>query len=203
MRYYEITERAARQIETPEFRAWFRDSKVVDDNGNPLMVFHGTAADIERFQHTHNGAGSRESKLGYWFTENSGAADTFARFSRPNGAESNIVPVYLSIQNPWYPESYRDIMDLVDRHTQFERQMLMGDPPRNIRMVRDKVDHAGAIQELRSKGHDGIALLNTITDAPEGETIHQFIVFDPQQIKSVFNRGTYSQDSDHISEEKK
>lgn len=31
-----------RQTETPEFRAWFGDSKVVDESGAPLVVYHGT-----------------------------------------------------------------------------------------------------------------------------------------------------------------
>jgi len=38
-----------RQIETPEFRAWFGDSKVVDADGNPLRVYHGTNADVSEF----------------------------------------------------------------------------------------------------------------------------------------------------------
>ena len=27
--------------DTPEFKKWFGDSKVVDDNGKPLVVYHG------------------------------------------------------------------------------------------------------------------------------------------------------------------
>ena len=30
------------KTDTPEFRAWFGDSKVVDENGDPLVVYHGT-----------------------------------------------------------------------------------------------------------------------------------------------------------------
>lgn len=31
------------QIETPQFKAWFGNSKVVDENGKPLHVYHGTS----------------------------------------------------------------------------------------------------------------------------------------------------------------
>jgi hypothetical protein len=45
------------QVRTPEFKAWFGDwendpanaSKVVDENGEPLVVYHGTANDITEF----------------------------------------------------------------------------------------------------------------------------------------------------------
>jgi len=30
-------------IDTPEFKAWFNQSKVVDENGKPLVVYHGYA----------------------------------------------------------------------------------------------------------------------------------------------------------------
>lgn len=37
-----VDERADPQ--SAEFKAWFRDSKVVDDQGNPLLCYHGTNA---------------------------------------------------------------------------------------------------------------------------------------------------------------
>lgn len=37
------------QTESPEFRRWFGDSKVVDEKGEPLVVYHGTAADFDAF----------------------------------------------------------------------------------------------------------------------------------------------------------
>lgn len=30
------------QVHTPQFKAWFGDSKVVDAHGMPLVVYHGT-----------------------------------------------------------------------------------------------------------------------------------------------------------------
>ena len=36
-------------VDTPEFKHWFGDSKVVDKDGKPLVVYHGTDADIKKF----------------------------------------------------------------------------------------------------------------------------------------------------------
>lgn len=60
---------AASQTETPEFKAWFGDSKVVDADGKPLVVFHGTqGGDFNIF------------KPGSWFSDNpsESSAYTFA-----------------------------------------------------------------------------------------------------------------------------
>lgn len=35
---------------TPEFKAWFGDSKVVDDDGEPLVVYHGTKKSFDEFK---------------------------------------------------------------------------------------------------------------------------------------------------------
>lgn len=43
------------------FKKWFGDSKVVDENGEPLVVYHGTTADFESFD---SGKANPESDLG-------------------------------------------------------------------------------------------------------------------------------------------
>jgi len=40
---------ANRVIQTPEFKNWFGDSKVVDAEGKPMVVYHGTSHDVESF----------------------------------------------------------------------------------------------------------------------------------------------------------
>ncbi len=37
------------QTETKQFKTWFGKSKVVDENGNPLVVYHGTSEDFTAF----------------------------------------------------------------------------------------------------------------------------------------------------------
>jgi hypothetical protein len=41
--------RAVKQTDTPAFKRWFGDSKVVDAQGNPQVVWHGAAADFDSF----------------------------------------------------------------------------------------------------------------------------------------------------------
>jgi hypothetical protein len=49
------------------FWQWFGKSKAVDEQGRPLVVYHGTTAAFDRFDRTKTGKGS--SKVGFWFTD--------------------------------------------------------------------------------------------------------------------------------------
>lgn len=180
------------------FKRWFGDSKVVDAQGKPLVVYHGTGADIDSFR-KGNGAGSRESRIGFWFTENRDAAGEFADFAA-RGSGANVTPVYLRMENPLEVENYNQIRDLIDGFTDFEKpDYIVGG--RQIRMTGDNVRHAELVADLRAKGHDGIVLRNTLTDSPDGVTpITQYVVFEPTQIKSATgNRGTFDPNDPRIS----
>jgi len=45
-----------RQQKTPEFKQWFGNSKVVDERGNPKVMYHGTSSDITEFRPKQAGA---------------------------------------------------------------------------------------------------------------------------------------------------
>ncbi|MGX8679173.1 MAG: hypothetical protein ACQGQO_08735, partial [Sphaerochaetaceae bacterium] len=80
-----LTERQWVQVRTPNFIKWFGDwindplhaSEVVDDNGEPLPVFHRTSADFDTFDrsqlghYTFGNANDMESAatsaVGFWF----------------------------------------------------------------------------------------------------------------------------------------
>jgi hypothetical protein len=84
-----------RQTETPEFKRFFKDSKVVDVNGEPLVVYRGTRTNVSKFDTTN----------GVYFTENTRAANIYAGESE--GA--NVIPAYLNIANPYTAKDYGDI----------------------------------------------------------------------------------------------
>lgn len=81
------------QVRTPEFKAWFGDwenspetaSKVIDKNGEPLVVYHGTNNTFSSFD-------KRKSKNGFYF------APKKERLIAYNKA--NINDYYLNIKNP-------------------------------------------------------------------------------------------------------
>lgn len=159
--------------QTPRFKEWFGDSKVVDADGKPLVVYHGSRADIDAFDPSKSSGGQ-----GIYFTPDPKLAETYAMFAgvggKPVTAGQNITPVYASIQNP------KVIEDLT-----FWERLRKGKA--ETKTERRKRGAASAflssemVAELRAAGHDGI--INNVT----GEVV----AFDPTQIKSTFNRGTF------------
>lgn len=68
------------QTSTPAFRAWFGDSKVVDAQGAPLEVFHGTTAQFTAFDPSKKGTatGAKSAAGGFFFAADRSTAETYA-----------------------------------------------------------------------------------------------------------------------------
>ena len=94
------------QTQTPAFKEWFGDSKVVDAQGQPLVVYHGTKQDIRTFVVPGGNA-----TPGLFFTTNPEYAAAYA------GAKegSNITPVFVRLENPWRPENWNSFLDANER----------------------------------------------------------------------------------------
>lgn len=70
------------KITDENFYEWFKNSKVVDSKGQPLVVYHGSRFEFEEFEGDS------------FFTDDYMNADGYA-------AGENVYEVYLSIQNPF------------------------------------------------------------------------------------------------------
>lgn len=87
-------------LKSPGFRHWFADSKVVDRTGVPLVVYHGTAIEKDSFNREGGGAG-----IGAYFTDDPELASDFAEMDGGvDGEPAHVIPVYLSLQNPYMAE---------------------------------------------------------------------------------------------------
>lgn len=119
---------------TAPFRRWFRESKVVDDNGAPLTVYHGTGEDFWSFEGNPGEAtGHATAPFGHFFTSDRELAQGYAENASDGvPADERVVDAYLSIQRP-----YEMALD--------EAQAI--DSPEEARAVRDW---------LERQGYDGI-----------------------------------------------
>lgn len=90
--YNSAGERIAKSAEAlRNFYKWFGDSKVVDEQGRPLVVYHGTNAEFDTFEKDRIG----DFGKGYYFTTSRENAEQYA--TRKGG--NIVMPVYLSIKN--------------------------------------------------------------------------------------------------------
>lgn len=88
-----VSSESATPTDAPDFRCWFGDSKIVDEHGRPMVVYHGRFNDFDAFNLGYQKA--TEYGAGFYFTACPEAAARHAE-----GPGGNIVPVYLRLQHP-------------------------------------------------------------------------------------------------------
>jgi hypothetical protein len=81
-------------INTAAFKKWFRKSKVVDADGKPLVVYHGTHA-ATYFNDFHD-----FFEKGIYFSDSPDEASKFAQWPVEDRDDARVYPCYLKIEDP-------------------------------------------------------------------------------------------------------
>jgi len=85
--------------ETENFKRWFGDSKVVDAEGKPLVVYHGTRSAFDAFDLNKSGENGQALGKGFYFTNSKGLAEGYGEVGE----------FYLSAQNPTFSPTKKTI----------------------------------------------------------------------------------------------
>lgn len=183
---------------SPEFAEWFDGSQVVDAEGNPLVVYHGSKNEFSRFDlgKATSGTGMFEdSKVGFMFTNNPRAANMFSLMGQKRGTSGVTYPAYLSIKNPM-------VLDF----SGYDSVKIDGKPKYTERGVFELAEKALGMPLSRSgdklreamiaAGYDGLHIINssvgTTTPAMtrnmggEAGGWDVWVALEPKQIKSQF-----------------
>lgn len=174
--------------ETPAFKAWFGDSKVVDAEGKPLIVYHGTP----------NGAVEFEQGREVWMTNSPAIADEYtskrgAWLSR--GEAPAIVPLYVKMERPLEIDAGGAKWNNIPVPWQAFTPTTFGNLPRNA------VDSRAVVAWAKEHGYDGVVLRNLRDPVTAGRSKPSdiYVVFEPTQVKSAIgNRGTFEQTSPNV-----
>jgi hypothetical protein len=94
----------ADQTQTPEFKRWFGDSKVVDADGKPLVLYHGTRGDFTEFDRKKAASGLYGT--GFYFTDSRAMADEYAEGGKT-------MEVYLALKNPAPQRVANEVVDQI------------------------------------------------------------------------------------------
>jgi len=93
---------AARQVETPQFKQWFGESKVVDEAGAPLVVYHGTIRQFDSFDvGAERSIQADPNAEGLYFTRHAEDAGNYAASRTGEQDGANVLPVYVSLKKPF------------------------------------------------------------------------------------------------------
>lgn len=241
------------------FYKWFGNSKVVDSNGNPLVVYHGTDNEFNEFRLTKHKNDSGFYGSGFYFANTPSEASYYGKI---------IIPCFLKMNNPFIIEhsttdlevkqvedasiladlgflkdsdiiksvelwiKYRYLLDYVEckkdgnewvavftnidslnlskpdyEWLKYERPIGCGYSKENAiyniwLQIKEhfKIDTRFSLTDylrehsyefsdfLKKKGYDGVIAND------------EYVVFNPNQIKSVDNKGTWSLTSNNIYE---
>ena len=181
-----------RAPETNEFKQWFGDSKVVDENGKPMVVYHGTPSFEGYVFKPFENKNRRGNIDGYYFTTDSDDANEYAGLDE--GAE--VIPAYLSIQNPYIPEKspvtkamrdqyFKEMIeannDMSDeRAREYAQSKMYYLTERGLPLSNAIGSNGAAFQRIiKAGGYDGYQ---------DGIGSRHWVAFEPNQVKSAFNQ---------------
>ena len=192
------------EVNSEAFKQWFGDtsvdpvnaSKVVDADGKPLRVFHGTNSDFDEFNNPY-----AEDMDGAWHMFST-SAEYSEKFTY--GRDGHIMPIHLNIRNPFdlthlprrrgdvrnklldeFEDAGLDVAEL-EKTLPYERDL--------FQFIHRKGFRENLVKALKEKGYDGIKM----PDEHSGVAADTFVAFDPTQIKSVNNRGTWDPNDPNI-----
>ncbi len=209
-----------KQTETLQFKEWFGKSKVVDEEGKPLVVYHGSTADFTEFSYKFVNRNGQADGRGFYFTDNRSFAEGY------QNKDGKLFEVYLSIQKPLNPDKLtitkaelRKILDAIDPSGDYMANYAEDDRGypgaawrakalnSTVNAIYDSSENnADILAELYSSFGGGEVLAEVrkvsgydgfIKKDQNGNMI--YIAFEPGQIKSATdNIGTYDRNNPDI-----
>ena len=156
------------------FYNWFNDSKVVDKQGRPLVVYHGTKAKFDKFNLGFENEG-RMLGNGVYLTNSVDKSNKYGNI---------LMKPYVSLQNPLNINSENALkilakeFKLAKKDVQGWFNYYSGDIQATLNRLFREYDLTNKAKE---KGYDGIIYNNGL----------EIVAFSPNQIKSTSNRGTF------------
>ena len=199
----------AQDTSSPAFKTWFGDSKVVDEKGAPIVVYHHGYFD----EQTDTPSGAM-----HFGTED--AANARSHGKLVDDALS-AVTAYQGEDGSWHWDDGAGVTSEDMGEAGYKSKDLAEGFGRTFVLDNLNTDSAGdggqitaaylnlknpkrmkdqganwdaAIAQAKAEGHDGIVYRNEYEDKGKDS----YIAFDPTQIKSVNNRGTFDPNSPNI-----
>ena len=206
---------ADRSTDSPAFKRWFGDSKVVDAEGRPLVVYHGTAHTFDAFDADNGMAWASEG-----FRVPELYADSSAYYAdrdpETEGGGENVIPLLMRITKPFdadlgLPKSVgidqilNAMVDQAGRPLSETERLRMQEIFGIVRGAAKREEsgprysrHDFWYEASSLFGQDGAAAIRAAFDMLGFDGIKMvengeqtWGAFSPTQIKSIFNRGTW------------
>ena len=173
-------------VRTKSFKNWFGDwetdnknsSKIIDENGEPMICYHGTNADFDTFDKKKAGAGNDKGLRGkgFYMSPNKKTSMSYG---------SSLIEGFVNIRNPFIPEKFKslaDIMSILDIEGSYEEddfESMISFDNGDFRLYSSTSGNVTSM--IKDAGFDGVLYI------PKQE----IVAFEPNQIKSINNKGSF------------
>lgn len=171
--------------QTTEFKRWFGDSKVVNEDGTPKVMYHGTASDFWAFDIRKSndkagrlmGLGAGKDKIYLTEYEAGARAAASGAAARTRGGSERVMPLYVSAKKVMERAEYNELLkSAYEKYPGSNPREEGYDYTQRDKAIRD-ID-----RQIQNQGYDAVF------DKESGE----LFVFNPTQIKSATdNIGTF------------
>jgi hypothetical protein len=216
-------------INNSNFKNWFGNSKVVDNQGNPMVVFHGTKSPVQKFSKKRTGFGStilgnyEVERYGIFAAEDSRLANEFVTSGDYDHEENfghSIIPLFMKIESPldtikmYYTDAlFNTVEEWGNNHKEwFDNK---NDEYNGYRLARILGDMWGSKMWMLFDKDDGndpemwISMLKDLDydgvrlyERSELENNISWVAFEPDQVKSAIgNQGTFNSNEMDIYKE--
>lgn len=152
-----------KEVRASTLAQWFRNSKVVNPDGSPKIVYHGTNASFDVFDVER---GSGFFGTGIYVTENKAEAENYGE---------NLLELYARAENP---------IDLRGSNDDFDKALEAAgiEAPYKTLKVSEFAERAKKLRwDIMAKGYDSARV--TTSNGAEG-----WVLFSPEQVKLVSNQ---------------
>lgn len=197
--------------ESPFFKRWFGKSKVVDADGKPRVVYHGTGKEFTSFDVERAGTEKYSDwGQGIYLTPSKSNADYY-RTEALKKADPESDALWQQMEkmekkvtwkngSPTYPEGHGALMEewraarkRAEKGTGGTVMELYASIKNPYIISYQSMPDPTAAETARTKGHDGIFVLH------HDKSLDEIVAFSPEQIKSATgNRGTFDPKSPDI-----
>ncbi len=204
-------------------QAWFGRSQVVNQRGQPLVVYHGSKSPwVAEFDLSQEGSGVvRSTPMGViWFSNSKDNASWFSDRQTKRRADPDGVQVY-GDADKWYAAICDGEGDIIfstgpypngdQAEQRGQNEMIRYNAKlrtntfvtacylriENPLRLDGVVPRRAEVDAARAGGHDGI-IADNVTDGSHHGTV--FVIFDPKQAKAVDNIGAFDPGSANLRE---
>ena len=157
---------------SPEQEAFFKDSKIRDENGNLKTVYHGTKSNFDEFSRRKIGSATDPGLYGagFYFSDHEGTSRNYG---------DRVIKAHLNIKNPLNLGDFNSKESLAE-HLRISPNILSDSGG----FIHPTTSYTNTFSSaLRYAGYDGVIIPHTT----KGARGNEIVALDPEQIKYIDN----------------